>query len=55
MFGRIWNIFAQMLVFAVVGFSKCKSYSNEREKCYRRQIYTFNPHKIIKKRVIHML
>ena len=22
---RIWNIFAQMLVFAVVGFSKCKS------------------------------
>ena len=22
---RIWNIFSQMLVFAVVGFSKCKS------------------------------
>jgi len=22
---RNWNIFAQMLVFAVVGFSKCKS------------------------------
>ena len=25
---RIWNIFAQMLVFAVVGFSKWQSYLN---------------------------
>ena len=33
-FCRIWNIFAHMFVFAVVGFSKCKLlYLNEREKC----------------------
>jgi len=33
-FCRIWNISAQMFVFAVVGFSKCKLlYLNEREKC----------------------
>ena len=33
-FCRIWTIFAQMFVFAVVGFSKYKSlYLNEREKC----------------------
>ena len=35
--------------FTVVGFSKCKSlYLNEREKCYGRQIYAFNPHKMVK-------
>jgi len=29
---RIWTLFAQMFVFAVLGFSKCKSlYLNERE------------------------
>jgi len=43
-----------MFVFAVVGFSKCKSlYLNERAKCYERQIYAFNPHKLVKKCVIH--
>ena len=43
-----------MFVFAVVGISKCKSlYLNEREKCYSRQIYAFNPHKKVKKCVIH--
>ena len=48
-FCRIWNIFAQMFIFVVVGFSKCKSlYLNECEKCYWRQIYTFNPHKMVK-------
>jgi hypothetical protein len=45
-FRRIWIIFAHMFIFAVVGFSKCKSlYLNEREKCYGRQIYAFNPHR----------
>jgi len=30
-----------MFVFAVVGFSKCKSlYLNEREKCYGRDVFT---------------
>ena len=48
-FRRIWNIFAQLFVFAVVGFSKCKSYLNEREECYGRQIYSFNPRKMAKK------
>jgi len=43
-FRRIWNILVQMFVFAVVGISKCKSlYVIEREKCYRRQIYAFDP------------
>jgi hypothetical protein len=42
-----------LFVFAVVGFSKCKSlYLNEREKCYGRQMYAFNPHKMAKKFVI---
>ena len=49
-----WNIFAQMFVFAVVGFSKCKSYLNEREKCSGRQIYACNPHTIVKKCVLRM-
>jgi hypothetical protein len=50
LFRRIWAVFNQMFVFAVVGFSKCKSlYLNEREKCYERQIYAFNPHKLVKK------
>ena len=36
-FRRNWNIFAQTYVFAVVGFSKCKSlYLYEREKCCGR-------------------
>jgi hypothetical protein len=45
LFRRSCNIFAQMFVFVVLGFSRCKSlYFNEREKCYGRQIYAFNPH-----------
>jgi len=53
-YSRIWNILVQIFVFAVVGFSKCTSlYLNEREKCYGRQIYAFNPHKMVKKCVIH--
>jgi len=53
-FLRILNIFAQMLVFAVVGFLKWKSlYLNERERCYGRQIYAFNPHVMVKKCVTH--
>jgi len=46
-----WNVYMNdnecMFVFAIVRFSKCKSlYLNEREKCYARQIYAFNPHKM---------
>ena len=38
-----------MYVFAVVVFSKCKPlYLNEHEKCYGRQIYASNPHKVKK-------
>ena len=37
---RIWNIFAQMLDFAVVGFSKCKSlYLNVTEDKYTHLIH----------------
>jgi len=47
---------AQLFVFAVVGFSKCKSlYLHEREKCYERQIYAFNPHKTVQKFVTRTL
>jgi len=47
---RLWNMFAQMIVFVVVGFLKCKVlYLNERKKSYRRQIYACNPHKTVKK------
>ena len=43
-----------MFVFDVVGFWKCKSlYLNEHEKCYGRQIYAFNPHKM--KNVLYVL
>jgi len=43
-------MFAQMIVFVVVGFLKCKVlYLNERKKSYRRQIYACNPHKTVKK------
>jgi hypothetical protein len=46
---RLWNIFGEIIVFAVV-FLKCQSlYLNEREKCYGRQIYALNPHKMVKK------
>jgi len=52
-FRRFWNVFAQMFVFAVVAFSKCKQlYLNEGKKCYGRQIYAFNPHKMVKKCVM---
>ena len=52
-FRRIWNVFVEMFVFAVLGFSKCKTlYLNEREKCYGRQIYAFNPHKVVEKCVM---
>ena len=45
---RIWNIFAQMLAFVVVGFSKRRSlYLNVREA------YAFNLQKIVKKCVIY--
>ncbi len=54
-FRRIWNIFAQLFVFAVVGFSKCKSYLNEREECYGRQIYSFNPRKMEKKKLSYII
>jgi len=48
------EFFAQMFVFAIVGFSKCKLlYVNERQKCYGRQIYAFNRHNMVKKRVIY--
>jgi len=47
---RLWNIFGEMIVFAVVVFLKCQSlYLNERKKCYGRQIYALNPHKMVKK------
>jgi hypothetical protein len=47
---RVWNMFTQMIVFAVAGFLKCKLlYLNEREKSYGGQIYEFNPHQTVKK------
>jgi hypothetical protein len=52
-FRRIWIIFAQMFIFSVVGLLNWKSYLNEREKCYWRQIYAFNLNEIVKECVIY--